>query len=254
MPKLRMLCAIINKMERYPLTSSPLYWIAANRIEQGFPDPDQALAEPDGLLAAGGDLSSVRLLEAYRKGIFPWYQEDQPILWWSPNPRTVLFPESLKVSRGLRKILKRRCFRITVDQAFEATIRACAEPRRNRWGTWLVEEMIRAYIDLYDQGYAHSVECWYEDNLAGGVYGVAIGQVFFGESMFSRMDNASKVALVDLVQLLLKWDYHLIDCQVHSDHLEHFGAIRIRRDDFIDKLDKWCPVSPHPHAWRTVLP
>ena len=241
-------------MKPYPLTSTPLYWIAANRIEHGFPDPDQALTEPDGLLAAGGDLSSVRLLEAYRKGIFPWYQEDQPILWWSPNPRTVLFPESLRISRSLRKILKRRCFRITVDQAFEATIRACAEPRRNRWETWLVEEMIRAYIDLYNQGHAHSVECWYQDNLVGGVYGVAIGQVFFGESMFSRMDNASKVALVDLVQLLLKWNYHLIDCQVHSDHLEHLGAIRILRDSFIEKLNRWCPVSPHPYAWRTVLP
>ncbi len=231
-------------------TSNRLYWIAADRIEQGFPDPSQALAQPDGLLAAGGDLSPSRLLEAYRKGIFPWYEEHQPILWWSPDPRTILFPEQLKMSRSLRKILKRNDFKVTVDQAFAAVIRSCAEPRSNQRGTWLTEEMIRAYIRLHAQGHAHSVECWYEGRLAGGLYGVAIGQVFFGESMFSCLDNTSKVALFNLVQFLLKWGYRLIDCQVHSDHMQRLGAISIPRDEFIEKLNEWCPLSPHPQAWH----
>lgn len=237
-------------IDPHQTTSNPLYWIAANRIDPGFPDPDQALAQPDGLLAAGGDLSPSRLLEAYRRGIFPWYEEHQPILWWSPDPRTILLPEQIKISRSLRQTLKRSLFRITVDQAFRAVIRACAEPRRNQGGTWLTEEMIRAYTRLFVKGHAHSVECWYQDSLAGGLYGVAIGQVFFGESMFSRLDNASKVALVKLAQFLRQWGYRLIDCQVHSDHLQRLGALRIPRDVFIQMLNEWCPLSPHPQAWQ----
>jgi leucyl/phenylalanyl-tRNA---protein transferase len=237
-------------MDPYQTTSNQLYWIAANQIEPGFPDPDQALTQPNGLLAVGGDLSLPRLLEAYRKGIFPWYEGHQPILWWSPDPRMILLPGQIKVSRSLRRTLKHDIFRVTVDQAFEAVMRGCAEPRRDQEGTWLTGEMVHAYTRLYIKGHAHSVECWYEDSLVGGLYGVAVGQVFFGESMFSRLDDASKVALVKLTQFLLQWGYQLIDCQIYSDHLQRLGAFSIPRSAFIQKLNEWCPLSPHPHAWQ----
>jgi len=215
---------------------------------QAFPDVNLALREPDGLLAVGGDLSTARLLAAYRQGIFPWYSEEQPILWWSPDPRSVLFPAALKVSRSLRKTLNQERFRVTLDQAFNAVIRACAEPRADSSGTWITAEMARAYADLHAEGAAHSVECWQDNRLLGGLYGVAIGRVFFGESMFSRVSNASKVAFCQLVRQLQAWDFGLIDCQVYSGHLASLGAEEIPRRRFVEYLDILCHENGH-HDW-----
>ncbi len=217
---------------------------------QPFPPVEQALEEPNGLLAVGGDLSPSRLLRAYRRGIFPWYNPGEPILWWSPDPRLVLFPEKLKVSRSLRKRLRRDEFRFTVDQAFEAVIDACAAPRGGEHGTWITPEMREAYVHLHRLGYAHSVETWHEDELVGGLYGVAIGRVFYGESMFHRRSDASKVAFVRLVENLKRWNYALIDCQVHTDHLARFGAEAIPRRRFVELLDRWCHETAAPDAWR----
>lgn len=229
--------------------SNPLYWVQANRLEEEFPDTAQALAEPDGLLAAGGDLAPERLLIAYRSGIFPWFSSGQPILWWAPDPRSILYPEGMKISRSLRKTLKRQQFTVTIDQAFEAVIQQCAAPRGEQTGTWITDPMIEAYATLHRHGHAHSIECWAMDELVGGLYGVAIGRVFFGESMFSRMTDASKVALVTLTRQLSQWGYHLIDCQVHNPHLASLGAETIRRDAFNAMLRKFCAVPPTPCAW-----
>ncbi|MDH5594857.1 MAG: leucyl/phenylalanyl-tRNA--protein transferase, partial [Gammaproteobacteria bacterium] len=167
-----------------------------------FPDVEQALTEPEGLLAVGGDLSPERLLEAYRRGIFPWYSEDQPVLWWSPNPRSVLFPDKLKISRSLKKTLNKNLYTVTLDTAFRDVMVACAQPRKDGNGTWITPDMIDAYCTLFEQGHAHSVETWLNDELVGGLYGIAIGKVFFGESMFSKKTDASKVAFTKLVQQL----------------------------------------------------
>ncbi|RJQ48219.1 MAG: leucyl/phenylalanyl-tRNA--protein transferase [Gammaproteobacteria bacterium] len=202
-----------------------------------FPDAELALREPDGLLAVGGDLSPARLMEAYRNGIFPWYSEGEPILWWSPGPRMVLFPERLHVSRSLRKLLKQGRYNVTFDQDFASVIKQCAVLREG--GTWITQEMQHAYCRLHELGYAHSVECWRDDKLAGGLYGVALGRVFFGESMFSLEPNASKVALVSLVERLQQWSYRMIDCQVHSTHLQRLGAEDIPRVEFLRLLKQW---------------
>lgn len=234
--------------------SSPLYWVQANRLADGFPDTVEALAEPDGLLAAGGDLAPERLVMAYRSGIFPWYSAGQPILWWAPDPRSIVYPHALKISRSLRKTLKREQFAVTIDQAFEAVIRACAAPRGDHTGTWITDSMIDAYGVLHRRGLAHSIECWAMDELVGGLYGIAIGRVFFGESMFSRMTDASKVAMVTLAAKLAHWDYELIDCQVHNPHLASLGAITIRRDEFNALLHKLCAAPPSPGAWGAGTP
>ncbi|MDE1461581.1 leucyl/phenylalanyl-tRNA--protein transferase [Spartinivicinus poritis] len=205
-----------------------------------FPPVSDALDYPDGLLAAGGNLSISTLLEAYRHGIFPWFSETEPILWWSPNPRMVLLPEELKVSRSLRKFIKRKPFTITCDQAFSQVMQACAEPRKESSGTWISDEMYTAYNELHLSGHAHSIECWQNDSLVGGLYGVAIGSVFFGESMFSRATNASKVALYYLVEQLKQWNFPLIDCQVYSEHLASLGARPISRELFVDYLNQYC--------------
>ncbi|WP_022948634.1 leucyl/phenylalanyl-tRNA--protein transferase [Methylohalobius crimeensis] len=215
-----------------------------------FPPVDQALTEPDGLLAVGGDLSSNRLLNAYRHGIFPWYNHGEPILWWSPDPRLVLFPERLKVSRSLRKTLKKKDYTVTLDRAFSHVVDACAAPRKREKGTWIIPEMKYAYIRLYQQGYAHSVESWYQEQLVGGLYGVAIGKVFYGESMFHRRTDASKVAFVTLVKLLQSWGYGLIDCQVRTNHLVSLGAEEIPRRRFVRLLDDLCPTPCAETAWR----
>ena len=200
-----------------------------------FPPPHLAIKE--GLLAVGGDLSVERLLLAYRSGIFPWYADGEPILWWSPDPRLVLYPDELQISRSLQKVIKRKLFHITFDQDFEAVITACAEVKRSYGdGTWITDEMKSAYIALHNAGYAHSVETWQNDNLVGGLYGVAIGRVFFGESMFSRVSNASKVAFVTLVEKLKELNFILIDCQVRTDHLMRFGAREIPRKIFLELL------------------
>ncbi|MFP5344837.1 MAG: leucyl/phenylalanyl-tRNA--protein transferase [Gammaproteobacteria bacterium] len=211
-----------------------------------FPDADLALREPDGLLAVGGDLSPARLIEAYRNGIFPWYSEGEPILWWSPDPRMVLFPERLHVSRSLRKLLKQGRYNVTFDQAFASVIKQCAALREG--GTWITREMQHAYCRLHELGYAHSVECWRDKKLAGGLYGVALGRVFFGESMFSLEPNASKVALVRLVERLQHSGYRMLDCQVHSAHLQRLGAEDIPRVEFLRLLKQWRG-EPAP-AWR----
>ncbi len=205
--------------------------------EQPFPDPQTAETDPDGLLAVGGDLSPARLINAYRRGIFPWYSAGQPILWWSPDPRMVLFPERLHVSRSLRRTLRRGEYQITFDRDFGAVIRACAEvPRPGQEGTWITPEMMEAYETLHRLGLAHSVEAWYRGELAGGLYGVALGRIFFGESMFSTRSDASKVAFVHLVRSLQAAGSPLIDCQVHTDHLASLGAAPLPRARFLELL------------------
>src|SRR5690242_20153697 len=179
-----------------------------------FPPVERALREPNGLLAAGGDLSVERLVQAYRGGIFPWYSEGQPILWWSPDPRMALVPGELKVSRSLRKRIAKRDYAVRVDTAFEDVMRACAAPRRDDGGTWIMPEMIAAYTRLHRAGYAHSVETWIGGRLAGGLYGVALGRMFYGESMFAAVPDASKIALAHLVRQLERWQFGLIDCQM----------------------------------------
>ncbi len=228
---------------------SPLYWIRANKVADDFPDTSEALTEPDGLLAAGGDLTPERLIAAYQNGIFPWFSDQQPILWWAPDPRSVMYPDGLKISRSLRQTLKRKAFNITIDQAFDQVVRGCAAPRRNQSGTWITASMMTAYENLHRHGYAHSIECWAADKLVGGLYGVAIGQVFFGESMFSERTDASKVAMVTLATSLLEWGYKLIDCQVHNAHLASLGAIKIRRCEFDALLSSFCASSPDRAAW-----
>ncbi len=212
------------------------YWIDLDAPPTAFPRTEHALDEPNGLLAAGGDLSPARLLAAYRRGIFPWYSEGQPILWWCPDPRAVLFPNEMKISRSLRKTIRRGDFQITTDTTFQRVIDACAAPRGDDAGTWITDAMSEAYCRLHSLGHAHSVECWHRRKLVGGLYGVALGKVFFGESMFSRMGDASKVALAFLRDL----DLQLIDCQIPNAHLASLGAREIERSAFVTLLDRWC--------------
>lgn len=221
---------------------------------EDFPAVEFALRDPDGLLAVGGDLTVTRLLAAYRRGIFPWYSDDQPILWWSPDPRMVLFPEKLHLSRSLRKTLRHNRFRLTVDHDFEAVIRACAEPRPHQPGTWITPEMRAAYLRLHRTGHAHSVEAWLDGELAGGLYGVAIGRVFFGESMFTRVTDASKVAFAGFTRFLQAAGFGLIDCQVHSEHLASLGAEPIPRPRFTDLLTRLCSAPSPVTQWRRRLP
>lgn len=205
-------------------------WLAG---DDPFPPVSRALGEPNGLLAAGGELSQERLLAAYSKGIFPWYQKSEPILWWSPDPRMVLFPNELKVSRSLAKTLKKKSFEVRLDTAFDQVIAACAKPRRNGGlGSWITPAMQKAYVDLHRAGFAHSVETYFEGKLAGGLYGVALGRVFFGESMFFRVSDASKIAFVSLVRQLAQWNFGMLDCQMQTKHLASFGARQIPRREF----------------------
>ncbi|MGM0593936.1 MAG: leucyl/phenylalanyl-tRNA--protein transferase [Pseudomonadota bacterium] len=227
------------------------FWLEPDSDPARFPDPQYALREPDGLLAVGGDLSPARLLNAYRQGIFPWYSDGQPILWWSPDPRMVLYPDHLKISRSLRKTLRKRRFDVTLDCAFAEVVSACSEPRPGQDGTWITQEMAQAYRQLHRLGFAHSVECWEGDELVGGLYGVNMGKVFFGESMFSRRSDASKTALAYLSRQLRRWDFGLIDCQVYTVHLASLGAEEIARPRFLEQLDRWCePFDAHQGAWQ----
>lgn len=228
----------------------PLPWLDPRNDDQPFPAPNRALIEPNGLLAAGGSLSPRRLLRAYRQGIFPWYSSGQPILWWSPNPRLALFPECVNISRSLRKTLRNGPFTITADAAFAAVISACAAPRQSGEGTWITPEMQRAYCRLHRLGYAHSIETWLQGALVGGLYGVAIGRVFYGESMFSWASNASKAALAALAAQLRRWDFALIDCQVRTDHLLRLGAVDIPRETFLQLLERHCPMPGQEGLWR----
>jgi len=224
------------------------YWLNLHDRED-FPDVSLALREPDGLLAIGGDLSIERLLAAYRRGIFPWYSDEQPVLWWSPAQRSVLVPEKLHISRSLRKTLKKQPFRVSLDEAFAEVIQACAAPRSYESGTWITDEMMQAYIRLHDAGHAHSVECWQDDRLVGGLYGVTLGKAFFGESMFSRVSEASKVAFVYLTRQLQDWGFGLIDCQIRSDHLDRFGAESIPRNVFIHSLEHYITLPTQTGRW-----
>lgn len=211
-----------------------------------FPDPADAEKDPDGLLAVGGDLTPARLLNAYRRGIFPWFGEQDPILWWSPDPRMVLFPDRLKISRSLGKTLRRKKFTVSFDLAFSQVIQACAAPRKDEPGTWISDEMIQAYEQLHRHGVAHSAEAWDGEELVGGLYGIALGRVFFGESMFSRATDASKVAFASLVKRLQQSGYELIDCQVYTQHLESLGAELIPRRVFQEVVDAGIERLPSP--------
>ncbi|HEC30344.1 MAG TPA: leucyl/phenylalanyl-tRNA--protein transferase [Gammaproteobacteria bacterium] len=222
------------------------FLIESGSDDYSFPDVNLALREPDGLLAIGGDLSQERILSAYRSGIFPWYSEGQPLLWWSPDPRPVLFPEKLKISRSLRKTINRNPFKITLNEAFESVINACSSVRREgQDGTWITDSMIHSYSNLHQSGYAHSVEAWQDNKLVGGLYGIAIGEVFFGESMFSLVTDASKVAFVYFIEHLTQKGFRLIDCQVYTSHLESLGAEQIPRKRFIRLLDDLCTKAAH---------
>jgi leucyl/phenylalanyl-tRNA--protein transferase len=227
-----------------------IHWLGSD--PQAFPPVRAALADPNGLLAAGGDLSSERLLAAYRRGIFPWYERGQPILWWCPDPRAVLFPADFRLSRRLARKLRRDDIRLTVDQGFEQVIRACAAPRRNGGGTWITGEMISAYLELHALGHAHSVEVWLGDALAGGIYGVNLGRVFFGESMFSTVTDASKIALGTVVAAMRQTGGSLIDCQVSSPHLMSLGCRDIPREDFLRLLERDTEAPAVASAWAEL--
>ncbi len=215
-----------------------------------FPEVERALAEPNGLLAAGADLSLPRLLAAYRSGIFPWFANDQPILWWSPDPRTVLFPSEMKVSRSLARTMRNTRFEVRADTAFDEVIEGCRRPRRGESGTWISAEMAAAYGALHRAGFAHSVEAWLDGDLVGGLYGVALGRAFFGESMFTRVSNASKVTLVALARQLEQWGFGVIDCQMNTAHLASFGAREIPRAEFTRRLRELVHYAPVPVPWR----
>ena len=226
------------------MTDSPLRVHVLDPDRVRFPDPSGALEDPNGLLALGGNLKPETLMTAYRAGIFPWYEQHQPILWWSPDPRAVLRPEHIHISRSLRKSLRQGRYQITSDTAFPEVIRACAQRPLPTRGTWITTAMIAAYCRLHDLGHAHSVECWMNGELAGGLYGVAVGGIFCGESMFSRRANASKIALAHLVYALQDAGFALLDCQVGNEHLFSLGATMIRREDFLAIL--------HEHVNTTI--
>jgi leucyl/phenylalanyl-tRNA--protein transferase len=224
-----------------------LPWLTANTP---FPAPESALREPNGLLAAGGDLSAERLLTAYRSGIFPWYNEGQPILWWSPDPRMVLFPHELRISRSLARRLRKPDYEIRFDSAFREVMLACAAtPRPGQDGTWITADIISAYCKLHELGFAHSVETWMDGQLAGGIYGVAIGHMFYGESMFHRATDASKIAFVHLVQHLQNSGYGMMDCQMRTSHLATLGAREILRTEFSLKLTELVNYTQAPGKW-----
>ncbi|MES0874397.1 leucyl/phenylalanyl-tRNA--protein transferase [Sinimarinibacterium thermocellulolyticum] len=227
-----------------------LHWLDPRHPDQPFPPVHLAMREPNGLLAIGGDLSLTRLLRAYAQGIFPWYNPDEPILWWCPDPRAVLEPARFHVSRSLHRVLRKAAYAVTLDRAFDAVLEGCAGVRRGHPGTWLGADMRRAYRQLHAHGHAHSVEVWRDGTLIGGLYGVVSGRVFFGESMFSAAPDGSKIALAWLCRQLQQWDFPLIDCQVRSAHLDSLGACEISRERFLHTL-ALSHARPHPPGpWR----
>lgn len=226
-----------------------IVWLSERDSPDAFPPVDRALREPDGLLAAGGDLSHARLIAAYRRGIFPWYSHGQPILWWCPDPRAVLFPDHFKTSRSLAKTQRNKGFQTRLDSAFGDVIHACGSAEIRPGGTWLSPEMQAAYMSMHSQGYAHSVETWRDGRLVGGLYGVAIGRVFFGESMFSLERDASKIALGRLCEELTRRGFHMIDCQMATPHLMSLGAQLIPRAQFIGQLTEHATQDDRPGSW-----
>jgi leucyl/phenylalanyl-tRNA---protein transferase len=228
-----------------------LYSLGLKEYIDRFPPITTALSFPDGLLAVGGDLELETILTAYTRGIFPWFEEGQPILWWSPDPRLVLYLNKFKLSRSLSKTLRKGVFKVSFDTAFSEVIRSCSMPRLGKKeSTWISLEMKNAYENLYHHGHAHSVECWHEGELCGGLYGVSIGQVFYGESMFSLVTDASKVALATLCAVGESWGYKLIDCQVESPHMLSLGAERMIRSVFSDNLEFLTKNNVSDKAWR----
>ncbi|MDP5208932.1 leucyl/phenylalanyl-tRNA--protein transferase [Microbulbifer sp. 2205BS26-8] len=225
-----------------------LVWLDDQHI--AFPSTAAALTDPNGLLAAGGDLTPEWLLAAYRRGIFPWYSDGQPILWWSPSPRCVVFPQAFRVGRSLQKVLRRKTFRVTFDRAFESVIDGCRIQRASGEGTWITDRLRRAFIHMHHLGLSHSVEVWRNGDLVGGLYGIALGRVFFGESMFHREKDASKVAFVHLVRQLELWGCPLIDCQVGSPHLTSWGAVEIYRRDFEHLLKSGLKQPAFAKPWK----
>lgn len=223
----------------------PIPW-----IEDDFPPVESALQDPNGLLAAGGDLSVARLLTAYSRGIFPWFEEGQPVLWWSPDPRMVLRPGEMRLSRSLTRLLRKNRYKVTMDRAFREVVYNCAVARRKSKGTWITIEMQKAYARLHQAGFAHSVEVWLEGQLVGGLYGVSLGAVFFGESMFSSRSNTSKLALAYLTRQLHLWNFKLLDCQVSSAHLVSLGAVEISRSAFVRELDNYVQIAGSSSKWQ----
>jgi len=222
-------------------------WLPGEHV---FPPLEKALVEPNGLLAAGGDLDPQRILAAYRRGIFPWYSADDPILWWSPDPRMVLLPDELRISRSLAKTLRNARYEVRLDTAFDDVVRACAgKPREGQSGTWITAGMQAAYLELHRLGHAHSVETWIDGRLVGGLYGIAIGRAFYGESMFADARDASKIALAHLCAHLKRRGFGIIDCQMETRHLASLGARPIPRREFAERLDKLCPSGEAPGRW-----
>jgi len=232
------------------MSNNRVVWLSADDPPEAFPPVDTALHEPDGLLAAGGDLGPERLIAAYRRGIFPWYDEGQPLLWWSPDPRCVFKQGDLHISRRLRRELRRSSTEVRFNTAFAEVIEACAGPRRFQQGTWITHDMTRAYQELHHGGWAHSIEVWQDETLIGGLYGLIIGRVMFGESMFSDRPNASKIALLVLNQMLEDGTLGIIDCQVQSSHLLSMGASVIPRTRFVGLLDDLCDPPVAFENWR----
>lgn len=232
------------------MTKVHLPWLDSHNPNAPFPDPEEALDYPEGLVAAGGDLSSTRLLNAYMKGIFPWYEQGQPILWWSPNPRGIIYPKDFIAHRSLLRSLRRSSWRISYDTAFREVMIGCAEPRAYSKNTWITQEMLNAYCDLHQQGHAHSVEVWdMENHLVGGIYGIAIGSIFFGESMFSRKTDASKIALLFLCAYADNWGYKVIDTQLTSKHLSSLGGCSMARSEYIQSVKISTQEKVSAQAW-----
>ena len=230
-----------------------LHWLDPQDPSQEFPDAEHAMLEPNGLLAIGGDLSSRRLLSAYRRGIFPWYNPDEPILWWCPDPRSVLRPDELHLSRSFRKAIRRQDYAVTMNHAFAQVIEHCSQPRKSQHGTWLGPGMRRAYTELHRAGFCHSIEIWRQGTLVGGLYGVSQGRAFFGESMFSLIDNGSKLAMYHLCCQLAEWKFDLIDCQINSEHLGSLGATEIPRRQFLTELAVSTRRTGPPAPWQLSI-
>jgi len=229
-----------------------LHWLDPRNPRQPFPAPQLAMRDPNGLLAIGGDLSVARLVNAYAQGIFPWYNPDEPILWWCPDPRAVLVPAQFHVSRSLARRLRKRDFAVTLDRAFAGVLEACSAPRARGRGTWLGPEMKQAYQALHERGHAHSVEIWRDGALVGGLYGVALGRAFYGESMFSAADDGSKLAMHYLCRQLAAWDFALMDCQIASPHLATLGAVELPRERFLAVLRE-AVARNGPARWQFDL-